>query len=126
MILFINTSQTDLTQVKLIDNGKIVAGLENHEEFKQSELLLKMIDKVSGKAKLSAIAAVSGPGAFSALRFGITTANTLAWSLHIPVIEISADEAVDEAKLIQVLSKKSVNKDFKPIVPKYGSEPNIT
>lgn len=124
MILFINTSRTDLIQVKLIDQGKVVASKESHEPFKQSELLLKMIDKVKGKAKLTAIGVVSGPGAFSALRFGITTANTLAWSLRIPVIEVSSEQAVDDETLIKSLSIKST--DFKPVIPKYGSEPNIT
>lgn len=108
----------------MIDQGKVVALLENHEQYKQSELLLKLIDKVRGKAKLTAIGVVSGPGAFSALRFGITTANTLAWSLQIPVIEVSAEQAVDDNKLIELLS--ITPKEFKPVVPKYGSEPNIT
>lgn len=129
MILFINTSRTDLIQVKLIDQSKVVAQLENHEQYTQSELLLGMIEKLLKSAKLkinglTAIAVVSGPGAFSALRLGITTANTLAWSLQIPVIEVSSDQAVNDETLIKSLPIKST--DFKPVIPKYGSEPNIT
>lgn len=124
MILFINTSQTDLIQVKLIDNGKVLVSQESHEAFKQSELLLKIIDKVKGKAKLTAIAVVSGPGAFSALRFGITTANTLAWSLKIPIIKVSSEQAINDETLIKSLQVKS--REFKPVIPKYGAEPNIT
>ncbi|MCX6786065.1 MAG: tRNA (adenosine(37)-N6)-threonylcarbamoyltransferase complex dimerization subunit type 1 TsaB [Candidatus Komeilibacteria bacterium] len=125
MILFINTSKTDLIQVKLIKDNKILAQAGSREQFKQSELLLSLIDKVKGTKKLTAIAVVSGPGAFSALRLGIATANALAWSLHIPVIEVSAEEAIDE-KLFDILKNKTAGKDFKPIVPKYGREPNIT
>ncbi|MFA6304963.1 MAG: tRNA (adenosine(37)-N6)-threonylcarbamoyltransferase complex dimerization subunit type 1 TsaB [Patescibacteria group bacterium] len=136
MILFINTLQTDLIQVKLIDGGKIVGSLESKEEYKQSELLLGIIDKLlkdqSIKVKdLDKVAVVSGPGAFSALRFGITTANALAWSLSIPVIEVSIDEAFDDQKLIKILEEKTKNlklkaKTFIPIVANYGKEPNIT
>jgi tRNA threonylcarbamoyladenosine biosynthesis protein TsaB len=125
-MLFINTSQTDLIQVKLIKEDKIIAQAESRERFKQSELLLGLIDKVRGTKKLTAIAVVSGPGAFSALRLGMATANALAWSLRIPIIEVSAEEAISDEKLFDILKDKTINKDFKPIVPKYGREPNIT
>ena len=88
---------------------------------------------------MTAVAVVSGPGAFSALRLGIATVNALAWSLKIPLIELSADEAVSDKKLLDVLKLKTQNsklpstslrtgkaKSFIPIIPKYGREPNIT
>jgi tRNA threonylcarbamoyl adenosine modification protein YeaZ len=131
-ILFINTSRTNLIEVKLIKNGKIISRQESHKEYKHSELLLTMIDKVIKSIRsVKFIAVVSGPGTFSALRLGVTTANALAWSLKMPLIEISAEEAIDEKKLIMILKrkikdKKFMSNKFKPIIPKYGKEPNIT
>jgi tRNA threonylcarbamoyladenosine biosynthesis protein TsaB len=118
MILYINTSKTDLIEVKLILDNKIIKESISHENLRQSELLLKMIDKVvSNLKKLKAIYVVSGPGAFSALRIGVSTANALAWSLHIPVMELEADQDISQVKIL---------KEFKSVVPKYGKEPNIT
>ena len=77
-----------------------------------------MIDKVvHDLKKLEAIYVVSGPGAFSALRIGVSTANALAWSLHIPVMELKVDQDISQVK---------ISKEFKPVIPKYGKEPNIT
>ena len=75
--------------------------------YKQSELLLKTIDRlfegqglrskgqgrVKGqgakiKEQLKGIIVVQGPGQFSALRIGIVTANTLAHSLNIPIVGV--------------------------------------
>jgi len=137
MILFINTSRTDLIEVKLIKDGKVIGRQENYEEYKQSELLLSMIDKLfqnlrSKIKNLEMVAVVVGPGAFSALRLGVTTANALAWSLEVSVIEVSAEDAVSEEKLIKILTRKTeylrskANNQFKFAVPKYGNEPNIT
>lgn len=128
MILFINSSQTDLIQLKLIDKGKVISQMESHKQFKQSELLLGMIDKLlkSEVGTLKSIAVVSGPGAFSALRFGITTANALAWSLGVPVVELSTDEVKSDEDLVGLIKQRTKNKNFIPVVPKYGREPNIT
>src|SRR3989339_2289125 len=131
MFLFINTSQTDLIDLKLIKDNKIVDTLTSRENFKQSELLLSLIDKLAGNQlkKLTGIVVVKGPGAFSALRFGITTANALAWSLKIPVIGLSVIEAAGDERITKSLKLKTKNltsKKFKPVVPKYGAEPNIT
>ena len=78
---------------------------------------------------LRLIAVVSGPGAFSALRLGVTTANALAWSLGVPVVELSVDEVKNNDEMIKSINqilKYSNTQIFKPVVPKYGKEPNIT
>ena len=123
MILVINTSKTDLIRIQLVEKGKIIDEAENRQEYQQSEMLLSLIDKVAGKnlKKLKAVAVVSGPGAFSALRFGVTTANVLAWILKLPMVELTAEEAGE--KLIESLKKKP---EVKIVVPVYGREPNIT
>jgi len=134
MILFINTSKTDLIQVKLIKDDQIIGQVENTEEYKQSELLLGMIDKLYKDTgyKLQDtrfISVVTGPGAFSALRLGVATANTLAWSLKIPIIELNVAEVENNEILIDLINqriKESKNKEFIPLSPKYGKEPNIT
>ncbi len=118
MILYLNTSETNLIEVKLFEADKVIKQEISHENLKQSELLLRMINKVvRDLKKLEAIYVVSGPGAFSALRIGVATANALAWSLHIPVNELKAGESIEFNKGF---------KEFKSVVPKYGKEPNIT
>lgn len=129
MVLLINTSQNDLIQIKLIHQDKIIRQAESHEKFQQAEFLLKMVSRVVGKNKLKAVAVVSGPGAFSALRFGLTTANILAWSLRIPVIGLTVGEIQNNKRLPELLESKlkGMKKgDFKPVMPQYGHEPNIT
>ena len=131
MILFINTSKTDLIQVKLIKDDQIIGQLENHEEYKQSELLLSIIDNLLKQKRikiesLKFIAVVTGPGAFSALRLGVTTANTLAWSLKIPIIELSVEDVENDEILLKNLKAKVLNPQSLILTPKYGKEPNIT
>jgi len=133
MILFINTSRIDLIDVKLITDGRILASAENRQPYRQSELLLTMIDKLFGNWKLeignlTAVAVISGPGAFSALRLGVATANALAWGLGVPVMELTTAEANNQKSLIKnlKLKTKKAGSKFKAIKPKYGREPNIT
>lgn len=143
MILFINTVNADVLQAKLIDEAKqiIVAKKESKKKFNQAEDLLPFIDSAVRKSKLTAVAAVSGPGGYSSLRIGLVTANTLAWALHIPLVEISKEESETDLKLIAALCKmvnkrktfhkrielgrrvKSI-KNFKPLLPKYSSDFN--
>ena len=137
MILFINTAQPDLTQVKLIGQNRIIASEENRQPFRQAELLLPLIDGLLKKnriktEKLTGLAAVIGPGGFSSLRAGISTANALAATLRIPLIAVSSLQASDEKILLKTLAnkqKKSQDRGygrFKPLLPQYGAEPNIT
>jgi tRNA threonylcarbamoyladenosine biosynthesis protein TsaB len=78
-------------------------------EFKtenQSNDLLPEIEKVLADknvtlSNLRAILVNIGPGSYTGVRIGVTVANTLAWSLDIPVygfIEGKLEETIIQAK----------------------------
>ncbi len=88
MKLYIDTSDTS-------DRAKIVIGI-NEKRFnaiakeKSSQKILPFIDEVLKKNKLSTsdikeIEVNTGPGSFTGLRIGVAIANTLGWSLGVPV-----------------------------------------
>ena len=111
------------------------------QEYKQSELLLKtiseLLDKNGNNLKdIKGVIVVQGPGCFSALRIGITTANSLAYSLGKPVVGVklkkSWERYKEETKLEKILVEGSKilkgRKTFQMkqlVKPFYGSEPNI-
>jgi len=131
MILVIDTTDFKHAIVALIDNSKIKSKKKFSAQYKQSEKLLKEIDRlfIASKLKLKrlrGIIVISGPGPFTAVRIGVTVANTLSWSLRIPIAGIKKDnlnlnELASQSKNI---FKKSKNKEI--VIPHYGKEPNIT
>lgn len=83
--LGINTSATHQA-LALIEDGRVIAEKTWIGARDESEKLLPNILEMLGEAhyslsQLSRIVAVQGPGPFSALRIGVTVANTLAYSL---------------------------------------------
>jgi len=101
--------------------------------FKQTELLLKNISKIVDFKKLEGIIVNQGPGEFSALRIGISTANALAFALSLPIVGIclKSDLEASEKEKIELLwqagkSKITKVKSSKIILPYYDKEPNIT
>jgi tRNA threonylcarbamoyladenosine biosynthesis protein TsaB len=93
MILAIDTSEKKC-MVEIFDGRKIDqlswpwqkdTGSEVLERIKK--ILLKHSLKLS---EVEAIAVNQGPGSYTGVRVGITVANTLSWSLDIPVIGYNA------------------------------------
>jgi tRNA threonylcarbamoyladenosine biosynthesis protein TsaB len=81
--------------------------------------LLKQIDK--SWHELNGIVVYKGPGSFTGLRIGIAFANTLSYSLDLPIIGTSSEDWV-ESGIKQLLS----NKNEHSVVPEYGAEAHIT
>lgn len=101
--------------------------------FKQTELLLKNISSVVDFKKLKGIIVNQGPGEFSALRIGISTANALAFALSLPIVGVCVKNKVEmsEKEKIEWLWKSGKSavekaKKSKIILPYYDKEPNIT
>jgi len=132
MKLIISTEQNSHFSVAVAQN-KIIASQTVRRPFKQTELLLKTIIKLSPVNKIKAIIVVQGPGEFSALRIGIATANALGFALNVPVVGVrmpANKNFKDELEKLNylwlrgsALLKKT--KQRKIILPYYDKEPNI-
>lgn len=69
---------------------------------------------------LTGIIVYEGPGSFTGLRIGCTVANTMAYSLDIPIVGTTGNEWFgDGLKKIQTESASAV-------FPEYGRTPHIT
>lgn len=87
--LCIDTAETKRTTVRLEVDNKIADELFQEQGIK-SQVLLPLIDKLLKNNNimlddLSAIQVNPGPGSFTGLRVGLSVANTLGWTLGIPV-----------------------------------------
>ena len=70
---------------------------------------------------INGIIAYSGPGSFTGLRIGISTANALAYAVGIPIVGTSSEHWLEAG--ISALNK---GENDMPVIPEYGSAPHIT
>ena len=120
MILMIDTTDRNKIELGLFD-GKVLRCFE-FETRRQSEDLLSAIDGILknehlSKKDLKGILINQGPGSFTGIRVGVTTANTLAWIFNIPIFGYQENNL--EQSLYK-LSKYQDRKFFKPIIPYYN------
>ncbi|TCS79575.1 tRNA (adenosine(37)-N6)-threonylcarbamoyltransferase complex dimerization subunit type 1 TsaB [Tepidibacillus fermentans] len=97
-ILALDTS-TSVMGVALLDDQKVYGEITTNVKTNHSvrlmpsiELLFQEVDWKPEEIDLVAIA--QGPGSYTGVRIGVTTAKTLAWSLNKPIIGISTLEAM--------------------------------
>lgn len=94
-ILHLETS-TKICSVALSLNGKLIAEKETQEDgYSHGENLTLFIEDVLNQAKisvknLSAVSVSSGPGSYTGLRIGVSTAKGLCYPLNIPLIAVDS------------------------------------
>lgn len=95
MILHIETA-TKICSVALSKNGKLIALKEDDgKSFTHSEHLTFFIQSLLNENKitfqdLEAISVTSGPGSYTGLRIGVSTAKGLCYALNIPLISVDS------------------------------------
>ena len=97
-ILSFDTS-SDILSVAVFDKDRQLAFVEQSADTSHAEKLIPAIQKAlkSSRLKLEKINFIGvglGPGSFTGLRIGVTTAKILAYALKIKLIGVSSLEAV--------------------------------
>lgn len=98
-LILLLESSASVCSVALSRDGKVIAIRENSEGNKHAELLSVFCDEVLKDANvatsgLDAVAVSGGPGSYTGLRIGASTAKGYCFGLGIPLIAIPTLEAM--------------------------------
>ena len=98
LILSLETATTNCS-VALASDGKVIATRSINSGYSHAEKITVFIQEVIDQAnvslkQLSAIAVSSGPGSYTGLRIGISTAKGLCYALDLPLIAINTLDAM--------------------------------
>jgi len=112
-IISIETS-TSVCSVALSKDNKLIALKENNDGMKHASLLSVFVDEILKENNLTpkdldAIAISKGPGSYTGLRIGVSTAKGICFGANIPLIAISTLEAMSKPII------KKFEKEFKNI-----------
>ncbi len=98
MILCIETTSF-VCSVALFHQGELLAIEESMEAKNHSSVIIPMVDQVMvsaqiGFSDLTAIAVSSGPGSYTGLRIGVSTAKGFCAALGIPLLSVPTLQAI--------------------------------
>jgi tRNA threonylcarbamoyladenosine biosynthesis protein TsaB len=97
-ILAIDTSNQALGVALVKDNeivGELVTNIAKNHSVRLMPAIEHLMKEVNAKPEqLGKIVVAKGPGSYTGVRIGLTTAKTLAWSLGIPVVGVSSLEVL--------------------------------
>ncbi len=113
IILCIETA-TQICSVALITDNKIIALKESKEANSHSKFVTLMIDEMLCENNLSfsdldAIAVSKGPGSYTGLRIGVSTAKGFCYALDKPLISVGTLHSMALGAAKKILNKQNKN-----------------
>jgi len=105
LILHIETA-TDICSVALSEGDRQISLVESGQERSHARLLNPFIRKVLAEGghvpkDLDAVAVSKGPGSYTGLRIGVSTAKGLAYALEIPLLACGTLENMAHGVMVQ-------------------------
>lgn len=89
MALLLIETATQICSVALASNGAIVVERHSDEPNAHSSKLATFIDEImKSRMPLEAVCVSSGPGSYTGLRIGVSSAKGIAYALGIPLVSI--------------------------------------
>lgn len=115
-ILNIETA-TRVCSVALSENGNILAIQESRSKNSHAEQITLFSEQVIYKAGISfkdldAVAISKGPGSYTGLRIGVSTAKGFCYSLDIPLISVGTLPALAYGMIRKITDKGKKPEDF--------------
>ncbi len=100
VILIIETS-TEVCSVALVNNGQILDLIESNEGQNHARLVTVFAETLFNRnevrpSDLSAVAVSKGPGSYTGLRIGVSTAKGICYAGNIPLISVGTLDAMAE------------------------------
>lgn len=126
MLFGLKTDNPEAELYLLEKDGTPRAAVTWHADRALARQLLMRIDEFlrannTDVHALTGIVVFRGPGSFTGLRIGITVANTLAYTLGIPVVG-----AEEEDWLTSGVHRLQAQTNDQVVLPHYGAPPRIT
>ena len=123
VILIIETS-TEVCSVALANNGQIIDLIESKEGQNHARLVTVFAETLMKRnavepSDLVAVAVSKGPGSYTGLRIGVSTAKGICFAGHIPLIAIGTLEAMAKHVMINPVKyglPENKNRLFCPMI----------
>ncbi|WCK54999.1 tRNA (adenosine(37)-N6)-threonylcarbamoyltransferase complex dimerization subunit type 1 TsaB [Aneurinibacillus sp. Ricciae_BoGa-3] len=97
-ILAIDTSNLVLAVSVITEDavlGEFATNLKKNHSVRLMPMISQLLDEIELEPSgLSAIVAARGPGSYTGVRIGVSTAKSMAWSLGIPLVGVSSLETL--------------------------------
>ncbi len=111
-LLFLETA-TQVCSVALAEKGKLLSLKESTTFNSHSSLLVSFIQDTLNESKLNlqdldAIVISKGPGSYTGLRIGVSSAKGLCYSLDIPLISVNTLQSIAAGMSAEIKDEKAI------------------